>query len=117
MVAVMIFISVSKARLFMAPSQHLNGNGKSVNNSEEHSFSILSLLQPLSGDLLTERQVGVRVQVTGASIVAISVTELTARGYSTICAAGGVKKNIDSSIALLQAPKTDFDVDVNSLHN
>lgn len=78
-------------------------------------FFPLSLLQPLSGDLLTERQVGVRVQVTGASIVAISVTQLTARRYSTICAAGGVKKNI----GLLQAPKTGMTVMLlsNSLHN
>lgn len=37
-------------------------------------------------DLLTERQVGVGVQVTGASVVAISVTQLTARCDAPICA-------------------------------
>lgn len=52
-------------------------------------FFFSSRFHPLSSDLLTERQVGVRVQVTGASIVAISVTQLTAWCYSAICAAGG----------------------------
>lgn len=60
-----------------------------MNNSGEHSIFSPTFLHPLSSDLLTERQVGVGVQVTGASIVAISVTELTARRYSAICAAGG----------------------------
>ncbi len=52
-----------------------------------------SFLHPLSSDLLTERQVGVGVQVTGASIVAISVTQLTARSYSAVCATGGARNN------------------------
>lgn len=52
-----------------------------------------SLLSPLGRDLLTERQVGVRVQVAGTSIVAISVTQLTARCYSAICAARGWRNN------------------------
>lgn len=81
----------SKAGLSRAQSQHLNGN--SVNNSGEHSIFSPTFLHPLSSDLLTERQVGVGVQVTGASIVAISVTELTARRYSAICAAGGWRNN------------------------
>lgn len=51
------------------------------------------LFQPLCRDLLTERQAGVRVQVTSTSIVAISVTQLTAWRYSAICAAGGGRNN------------------------
>lgn len=65
----------------------------SVNNSGEHSFFSPSFLHPLSSDLLTERQVGVGVQVTGAAIVAISVTQLTARSYSAVCATGRERNN------------------------
>lgn len=83
----------SKAGLFGAQSQDLNGNSRSVNNSGEHSIFFSTFLHPLSSDLLTERQVGVGVQVTGASIVAISVTQLTARCYSAICATGGWRNN------------------------
>lgn len=60
---------------------------------EHIQFFFLTFLHPLSSDLLTERQVGVGVQVTGASIVAISVTQLTARRYSAICATGGWRNN------------------------
>lgn len=81
----LIFCCVSEATLTGAQSQHLNGNYKSVNNREVHSFPP-TFLCPLSSDLLTERQVGVGVQVTGASIVTISVTQLAARCYSAICA-------------------------------
>lgn len=52
-----------------------------------------TILHPLSSDLLTERQAGVRVQVTGASIVAISVTQLTAWCYSAICTTRGWRNN------------------------
>lgn len=40
----------------------------------------------LGGDLLTEGQVGVGVQVTGTPVVAVPVTQLTARCDSAVCA-------------------------------
>ena len=87
----MVLSAASEAALSGARSRHLIVNCESVSN-KGRTFCFFPFY-PLSIDLLTERQVGVGVQVTGASVVAISITQLAARCYSAICAAAGWRNN------------------------